>query len=305
MSRTNSNGRPLEKLRCPECGGSKFVRDEDSGEIVCSNCGLVLQQDLVDLRPEWRKTETGEKPASRVGPPSRLSLPEKGLPTPIVVSRDAHGRRLTPQVAREMWRLRYRDMRTQPDKARNLRRAFTELGRLSDRLKIPAPVREHAALVYRQALDQNLVAGRSIPGMVAAALYAACRRFRVPRSLKEVTDESGRRRKEVARNYRLLLKELSLEVPVVDPTRRVSRIATKAKVSPSTETLAVRILQRAMQARHSIGKDPRGLAAAALYLAAQRTGEHVTQRELAEIAGVTEVTIRNRAQGLMRFVEKR
>lgn len=304
MSKKETDAQALGKLRCPECGASRFVRDEASGEIVCSNCGLVLQQDLLEVRPEWRRQATGEKSQSRAGPPSRLSSAEKDLPTQIVVSRDAHGRRLDPRVAREMWQLRYRDMRTKPDRARNLRRAMTDLGRIADRLNLPPPVREHAALVYRQALDKNLVAGRSIPGMVAAAVYAACRRFRVPRSLKEVIEQSGRRRKEVARNYRLLLKELGLEVPVVDPTRRVSRIATKAGITPTTESIAIRILQQAIRGKHSTGKDPRGLAAAAIYLAAQKAGEHVTQRELAEIAGVTEVTIRNRAQGMKKFVDK-
>jgi transcription initiation factor TFIIB len=291
----------LSKLRCPECGANKFVLDESSGEIVCSNCGLVLQQELVDERPEWRSSEPGEKPRSRVGPPSKLSSAEKGLPTPIVVTRDAHGRRLEPSVAKQMMQLRYRQMRTQPDKTRNLRKALADLNRLADRLNLPEAVREHAALVYRQALDGNLVAGRSIPGMVAATVYAACRRFRIPRSLKEIAEEAARAPKEVARDYRLLLRELNLEVPVVDPIRRVSRIASRANVTPATEALALRILQQAIRAKHSTGKDPRGLAAAALYLAAQRNGEHVTQRQLAEVAGVTEVTIRNRSQGLKKF----
>jgi len=157
---------------------------------------------------------------------------------------------------------------------------------------------EKAAYIYRKALEKGLVRGRSISALIASALYAACRDTETPRTLKDIGLASNIKRKDIARCYRLLLRELNLKMPVVDPVKCISRIASKAGLSEKTKRKATKILQTAEEQKISAGKDPMGLAAAALYVACVTNGENKTQRDVAEAAGVTEVTIRNRYKGL-------
>ena len=157
---------------------------------------------------------------------------------------------------------------------------------------------EKTAYIYRKALDKGLVRGRSIPGLVAASLYAACRNTETPRTLSDVATGINIKRKDVARCYRLLLRELDLKMPVVDPMKGVARIASVASLSEKTKRKAMEYLKEATRIEVSAGKDPMGLAAAALYLACVVVGENKTQKDIAQAAGVTEVTIRNRYKGL-------
>ncbi|MEK0376386.1 MAG: transcription initiation factor IIB, partial [Nitrosopumilus sp.] len=197
-------------------------------------------------------------------------------------------------------RLRTWDSRSQVHEPvdRNFRQAFSELDRLKDKLAVGDAVVEKAAYIYRKALEKGLVRGRSISALIASALYASCRDTETPRTLKDIAQVSNIKRKDIARCYRLLLRELNLKMPVVNPINCISRIASKAGLSEKTKRKATKILQRAEELKISAGKDPMGLAAAALYVACVTLGENKTQRDVAEAAGVTEVTIRNRYKGL-------
>jgi transcription initiation factor TFIIB len=175
---------------------------------------------------------------------------------------------------------------------------MAELDRLADMLHIPASIKERAAIVYRKALDNALVRGRPIVAMTAASLYAACRMSETPRTLKDVSAGSRIRKKDVARCYRLLLIELDLRMPVVDPVKCISKIAAKVEISMLTQQRAIRIINEAKKKGIVTGKNPMGLAATSLYVACVLEGEKKTQKEIAEVANVTEVTIRNRYKGL-------
>lgn len=291
--------------KCPECGSSNFIHDYDTGETVCGDCGLVLSELMIDKGPEWRAYTREEKIArSRVGAPTTYSIHDKGLSTtiggPFGVYRDAFGKKLPLKTRLQMWRLRKWQTRSrvQSSTERNLTQATTELNRLCDRLSIPDLVKERAAIIYRKALRQRLIRGRSIETMVAAALYAACRDSGIPRTLKEIAGEDRENRNIIARYYRLLLREFDLQMPISDPVDCISKIAETVGISGKTQGLAVRILREAQAKRISIGKGPMGLAAAALYIACLLTDEKNTQREIADVAKVTEVTIRNRYKKL-------
>ena len=197
-------------------------------------------------------------------------------------------------------RLRTWDSRSQVHEPvdRNFRQAFSELDRLKDKLALSDAVIEKTAYIYRKALDKGLVRGRSIPALVAASLYAACRNTETPRTLTDVANGINIKRKDVARCYRLLLRELDLKMPVVDPIKCVSRIASIANLNEKTKRKALEFLDEATRIEVSAGKDPMGLAAAALYLSCVMMGENKTQKDIAQAAGVTEVTIRNRYKGL-------
>ncbi len=201
-------------------------------------------------------------------------------------------------------RLRTWDSRSQNErKEKNFRQAFSELNRLKDKLAISDAVVEKAAYIYRKALDKNLVRGRSISGMIGSALYAACREVETPRTLKEVAETTNIKKKDLARCYRLLVKELDLKMPVVDSVQNVARIASKIGISEKTKRYAIEILRKAKENKTSSGKNPMGLAAAALYLSCAKNGENKSQLDLAGAANITEVTIRNRCKGLREMLK--
>jgi transcription initiation factor TFIIB len=177
---------------------------------------------------------------------------------------------------------------------------MSELDRLSGKISISQPIREKAALIYRKALDKGLVRGRSISAIAAASLYAACRKSAVPRTLREIAEVSLVDRKDVARCYRMLLHELDFHMPISDPLTYISKIAEKNGVSGKTQGTAIQILRGAKRKRVSAGKDPMGMASAALYIACLQNNEKITQKDIAEAAGVTEVTVRNRYKALKR-----
>ena len=226
---------------------------------------------------------------------------DMGLATIIgQADKDATGKPLSSSMRSTIERLRTWDSRSQVHEPvdRNFRQAFSELDRLKDKLAVGDAVVEKAAYIYRKALEKGLVRGRSISALIASALYAACRDTETPRTLKDIGSASNIKRKDIARCYRLLLRELGLRMPVVDPIKCVARIASKAELSEKTKREAAKILKTAEENKISAGKDPMGLAAAALYVACVTNGENKTQRDVAEAAGVTEVTIRNRYKGL-------
>jgi len=288
--------------KCPECGSSNLVHDYDTGETVCGDCGLVLYEQMMDKGPEWRAFTQEEKASrSRVGVPTSYSVHDKGLSTAISqVDRDAFGRKLPLSTRLQMWRLRKWQIRSRVHSSidRNLAQAMAELDRLSDKVYIPPPIKEKAAVTYRKALDKGLVRGRSIAAIAAAALYAACRGSGTPRTLREIAEASLVDKKDVARCYRLLLRELEVHMPIADPLTYVSKIAERTGISGKTQGLAIQILREARSKRAAAGKDPMGLAAAALYIACLKNNEKKTQKDIAEAAGVTEVTVRNRYKTL-------
>ncbi len=288
--------------KCPECAGKNLVHDYDTGETICGDCGLVLYEQMFDKGPEWRAFTQQEKASrSRVGMPTSYSVHDKGLSTTISqIDRDAFGRKLPLSTRLQMWRLRKWQIRSRVHSSvdRNLAQAMAELDRLSGKVNASPPIKEQAALVYRRALDRGLVRGRSISGVAAASLYAACRKSGLPRSLREIAEASLVNRKDVARCYRLLLQELDFHMPISDPLTYVSKIAEKNGISGKTQGAAIAILREARKQRVASGKDPMGMAAASLYIACLQNNEKITQKDIAEAAGVTEVTVRNRYKAL-------
>ncbi len=303
MYRSNIPRRQMlvQQGRCPECSGTEFVTDIETGEIACSQCGIVLQDEILDQKPEWRAFTPEETRAkARTGPPTSLKRFDKGLSTTFQPYKDTYGRALPMRERLKMMRLRKWNIRSRVHSSaeRNLSQAMNELTRLSDKLHIPASVEENAALIYRKALDEGLIRGRSIKRIAAAALYAACRLTRTPRSLKEIAEASTRRRKEISRCYRLLQRELEIKMPFDEPIKYVPKIASFAGLNQKTQNIAIGILQKAKKIKADIGKGPAGIAAAALYIASIMDGKKVTQKLLAKAADVTEVTVRNRYGGL-------
>jgi len=278
-----------------------MITDDITGEEFCKNCGYVKSDTIVDSSQEWRSFTNDNGNRSRAGSPTSLTMHDMGLATVInPLNRDAAGKLLTASMQSTIKRLRTWDSRSQmhDPSDRNLRQAFTELNTLKDKLTLFDSVVEKAAYIYRKAIDKKLIRGRSISGMIGASLYAACRDASIPRTINDVSLASNIKRKDIARCYRLLIKELDLKMPVTDSIQCVARIASKLNISEKTKRYAIKLLKTAQKNEESAGKDPMGLAAAALYLSCVEHGESKSQRDIAEASNVTEVTIRNRSKGL-------
>ncbi|MBI1828148.1 MAG: transcription initiation factor IIB [Nitrosopumilales archaeon] len=288
--------------KCARCGKKSLVTDNVTGERFCSGCGFVISERVDETGPEWRsfsKDESDDR--SRTGSPTSLAMHDMGLATIIGhANKDVTGKPLSASMKSTIERLRTWDSRSQVHEPadRNYRQAFSELDRLKDKLALSNAVIEKTAYIYRKALDKGLVRGRSIPGVLAAALYVACRESGTPRTLNDMSHQINVKRKDISRCYRLLLRELDLNMPVVNPIICTSRIASEAGLSEKVKRRALTILNDASEMEITAGKDPMGLAAAALYLSCVLNGENTTQKVIAMAAGVTEVTIRNRYKGL-------
>lgn len=290
-------------LKCPHCGSDKLIYDYTRGEIVCAVCGYVISEREIDRGPEWRAFTAEEREKrSRVGAPISRYGPDS-LSTDIDWrSKDAAGREIGLRKKIEMLRLRkwHVRARVQSSLERNLSQAAIELERLGAQLGLPKRVLERALEIYRKALETSLVRGRSIESVMAAAVYATCREMKIPRTLDEIARYTRAGRKDVARCYRLLVREAAIKVPLPNAIDFVPRIGAVLNLSASTIRKAIDILMQAQKMGLTAGKDPAGLAAAAIYIAAMMQGEMRTQKEVARAAQVTEVTVRNRYKELVK-----
>jgi transcription initiation factor TFIIB len=297
-----------ESLHCPECGGN-LVTDEEHGEVVCADCGLVVEDAAVDRGPEWRAFDAGERDQkSRVGAPTTKMMHDKGLSTNIGwQNKDAFGRSLSSRQRQQMQRLRTWNerFRTRDSKERNLKQALGEIDRMASALGLPETVRETASVIYRRALNDDLLPGRSIEGVATASLYAAARQAGTPRSLDEIAAVSRVEKMELTRTYRYVVRELKLEIKPADPEQYVPRFASDLGLSDEAERRARELLGTARETGIHSGKSPVGLAAAAVYAASLLTNEKVTQSEVGAVANVSEVTIRNRYKELLEADEDR
>ncbi|PSP39913.1 transcription initiation factor IIB 3 [Halobacteriales archaeon SW_8_65_20] len=284
---------------CPECETASLVTTGDS-ELVCEGCGLVIEESNIDRGPEWRAFNHSERQSkSRVGAPTTQTMHDKGLTTQIDwKNQDAYGRSISSEKRSQMHRLRkwQERIRTKDAGERNLQFALSEIDRMSSALGVPRSVREVASVIYRRALDDDLIRGRSIEGVSTATLYAACRKEGIPRSLEEISEVSRVERKEIGRTYRYLSQELGLEMEPVDPKRYVPRFCSALDAGDEVREKAKEIIDTTAEQGLLSGKSPTGYAAAAIYAASLLCNEKKTQREVANVAQVTEVTIRNRYQ---------
>jgi len=306
--RQNKNKQKVEEtVKCPKCGSTHLTKDYSRAELVCEKCGLVIDTEMMDLGPEWRAFdhEQREKKA-RTGSPMTYTIHDKGLSTHIGwQNRDAYGKSIPTRNRAQLYRLRKWQTRTRISDGteRNLAIALSALDRMSSTLSLPRNVRETAAMIYRKAVRQKLIRGRSIEGVTAAVLYAACRQCNVPRTLEEISHVAQMKKKEIGRNYRNISRKLELKLLPTTPQDYISRFCSQLKLSNDVQVKTIEILKYASRKELTSGRGPTGLAAAALYIASVVCGERRTQREVAEIAGVTEVTIRNRYKELAKKLD--
>lgn len=289
-------------VKCPECASRRLDYDEMRGERVCADCGLVVEDEILDQGAEWRvfSPEQGDQ-RSRTGAPMTVMLHDKGLSTDIDwQNKDYSGKAIGGRYRSQFYRMRKWQKRARVNNAseRNLAMALAELDRMASRMSLPKTVREEAAVIYRKAVDKRLIRGRSIEGVAAASLYAACRRCGVPRTLDEIGSVSRTGRKEIGRTYRFVVRELKIRLEPTQAEDYLARFCSDLGLNATTESKAFELTKQAHEMELTSGRGPTGIAAAIIYIASNLTEQRRTQREVAEIAGVTEVTIRNRYKEL-------
>ena len=291
------------ELICNNCNVSRFVTDEDTGEVACSGCGSVLSENI-----EYRGmsySASSNKQNSRTGPGMSLKRHDKGLYTVIgLQNKDSTGKILSAKTIQAFARLRKWDSRSQTKNSadKSLRDALGEMDKAQSKLSLSEIIVERASLFYRKASEQNLIRGRSVKAIAAACLYAACKDLGHPRTLNEIANTLHLKRKDIARSYRVLFRELGFAVSITDPTKSISKIASKMGITEKTVRKAVQILDAAQDAGIVAGKNPEIIAAAVLYSACVITGEEKSQTEISIIADTSTVSLRNRIRELKKKI---
>ncbi len=278
--------------QCPECQSINLAMDEKRAEIICKNCGLVIDENLIDMGQEWRSGQDDEGGKARAGAPLSLTRHDMGTGTKIGTDAELFG--MSGAMKRKFMRLQKWHTRSSTALERNLKYALVELRRVASIINVPPSIEEEAARIYNLAVRKGLVRGRSMESVVVGALYISCRTFHIPRSLNEICKLTNTNKRDVGKTYRFIARELTLKMLPSTPADYIPKFANKLNFSAETQTKAVEILKQTETAELTSGRGPTGLAAAALYVASLMTGEKRTQREIADVVGVTEVTIRNR-----------
>jgi len=285
--------------RCPECGSFNITEDPTRGELICRNCGLVVKEEMIDTGQEWRAFDSEQmSKRARGGAPLTFTKHDKGMTTEI-------GKGLgelykVPAKKRaQYYRLTKWHKRLIKSKDRNLSFALNELQRIVSFLNLPRSIHERIARYYEEAVNKGLVRGRSIESVIASLTYAVSREFDSPRTLDEISEASGVEKREIGRTYRYIARELNVRILPADPVTFVPRFCSMLGLSDRVQAKSIEILKKAKRYEITSGKGPTGVAAAAIYVASVLIGEKRTQREVADIVGVTEVTIRNRQKELV------
>lgn len=282
------------------------ITDVNAGEIICSDCGIVLEERAVD-RNNDSKTFTTEDylNTARNGPPTKISTSDMSKSS-IIPKRnfDAGGNKMHSNNIIHFSRMRFWDSRSKSsNKEQNLVKAFTVLDAYASKLNMPENAKEHAAYIYRKAVDKKIIRGNSIPSMMAASVFASCKQLGIPRSVDETSKITDINRKKLLRTYKRLVKKLDLKVDSSD-MNYIYKISSLLSVSEKTSRLANKILHDAKQEKIHVGKNPIGVTAASIYLSAINHDEHIPIASIAKKTNISTVTIRKISKILRPFAAK-
>ncbi len=299
------------KQACPDCKSENITYDPIRGETICGRCGAVLSESMIDLTQEWRAFDEDQRSRRvRTGAALTPTKHDQGITTEIGKGRGELFKVASKKRA-QYYRLTKWHKRLIKSRDRNISFAFSELQRLISYLHLSRAVHEKVANLYQQAVSKGLVRGRSTESIISALLYVTCREEGAPRTLDEISKASGIDKKDIGKTYRYIARKLSIRILPAKAQDYVPRFGSLLNLSEKVQVTAVEVLNNASKHDVTSGKGPIGVAAAALYIAAVLQGEKKTQREVADIIGVTEVTIRNRykemidALGIKEEVEER
>lgn len=293
------------KKKNPSPTVSTTIIDFETGEMVCQNCGIVLQD---NISFDGRDDNTFPKRTypSQVSNRSTLRFHDMGLATIIDKSNhDSKGRPIEYKMKQDMRRMRLWDTRS-PAKnmfGKNLRTALSEMEKLKEKLSLSDGLIERAAYIYRKAAKAQLTRGRSVRGILGACVYIACREMDTPRTIIEISKNLQESRRSIAKNYRMLFQNLELTVSVQDPIKCIIKIANNLEIPENTKREAIHIFDTLKEKKLTAGKKPDAVAATVIYIASVKTGVNLSQQKISKVSGISAVTIRNRCQDYIKYVE--
>lgn len=274
----------------------EIIFDQERSERLCSKCGLIIQERIISMaysgsrafsKAEQDKRQTHGSPVNPLIPDLQMAtMIDKKAPMPEVL------RKAVKWDSRYSW------------KQRNMIQATSEIKRIGELLNLPNHVKVYAIQLYRKAFQLGLLKGRSIRAMVAASIYYACGAEQVPRTLQNIVNCSDSTFHQITKCYQSLIKELNLQSPTIKPGLLVSKYIAELQLNHQVEVLSQKILTKYEKVYSLSGKDPKGLVAAALYVAAQHNKIKVSQTKISRTVGITEVTLRNRLREMQKFIRK-
>lgn len=291
-----------ELVHQKNCKKHEIVTDIHTGEVVCSNCGIVSSEPIVDLGAEISGgSSTDYQNNSRVGAKRSLKMIDMGLSTLIEAKdKDVTGKSLSIENRRMFYRLRMWDRNSRSAvTSKSFQKAFTLLDAMGSKLGLPESVIEESAYLFRKVAARKILAGRSTAAMLSATIYATCRITDTPRTLQDIADAANIKKKVLQRTYRFLAKEMDLAPESYTPSEFVTRIAKGLNLSEKTQRLTFKILDLCSKKHVSTSKNPMAMAAAAIHLASTINAERVSQLKISKISGISAVTIRERRKEIV------
>ena len=285
--------------RCTRCGKNSIAHDDSTGETICTMCGYVIleesEQEIISPVNISDNPSNSSSISSNIGNSTSNSLQET----------DAFGNPIARAIMTDIKRQKILENSGRIHSARdkNLKQADKEIEKLKDKLSLSNSVVEKTTTTYKKAIEKNITRGHSIKGLVGACLYVSCRDSEIPRTINDISNTIDVKKNDILKCYKLIVAELELKFPISSPKKYVSRIASSIKASEKSKRKAMAIIEQVEKTGTSIGKDPIGVTAGALYLACISTGESKSQEEIAKASGVTEVTIRKRCKELIKIID--
>jgi transcription initiation factor TFIIB len=281
------------KCIAANCIKSLPITDESTGEILCGHCGLIFAEKIIALDDIQFRTVEDYLSKARTGSAISLIMYDRGLQTTMDnVSTDARGKPISKNMKAEFLRLKLWE-RQIPSSVRRLRFALVNINTLKDKLSIPDPIAERASYICRKALENQIAKGRTISSVACAALYAACRESSTPRTLDEITKAANAPKRRVSHIYNTLVHALNLQPTGHDLAEFVNKLGNQLSVSEKTKRKALDMLVKIQDSEICVGKNPKSVVAALLYLACILDGEKRNQNVIAKTASVCPTTIQN------------
>jgi len=296
----------METQACPECGSTRLMRDYESVEIVCMDCGFVVNQKKVVNKGTKLRTFNEKQTTKRARSNASLTytIHDKDLTT--VIDWHNRGNRYYENVPvdqkTQVYRLRkwQRRIRVTSSTEHNLAYALSEMTKISSKMRLPKNVLETASGIYQKVVKEHLISGRSIQGIATATLYLACRQCGLSKTLDDFVHASSVSKKELGRNYRFLVKKFDYSILPLQPDQCIIKFSDNGTIQEKVEEVTHKILIAAKESKLTAGRsNPASIAAAAGYIALVLMGEHKTQKEIADIVQTTEMTIKNRYKELV------
>lgn len=298
QSAKEEDGDEEERFECPECGSTEFMENSAKGEIYCLECGNVVDEDRVDQSKEWRAFDSSEKDKkARAGGSVTYTKADRGIGTEIGNSYEINN--VSGRKRQQYYRMRKWSRRTSDSQERSLEDALKPIKRIVSQLNLPSSVSEEASRLAEKARDQDVFKGQGTRPTAAALVYIVARKQNVPRSLDEIAEVSGIKKRKLGDTYRNTARKLGIEMTPAQPEEFLPRYAEALGLSGSAQADARKIIQKARDEGVQSGRAPKTMVAGAVYLAAKLNDEEFTQKEIAEEIGVTEVTIRNSYQDML------